>query len=51
MHLACVTCGMTMEQALHASTINAAAALGKSNTHGSIEKGKQADFLIINASR
>ncbi|KAG8197512.1 hypothetical protein JTE90_007250 [Oedothorax gibbosus] len=51
MHLACVTCGMSMEEALNASTINAAASLGKSATHGSIEKGKQADFLIINAER
>ncbi|GBM79454.1 putative imidazolonepropionase [Araneus ventricosus] len=51
MHLACVLCGMSMEQALQASTINAAAALGKADTHGSLEKGKFADMLIINAPR
>ncbi|GFY37076.1 probable imidazolonepropionase, partial [Trichonephila inaurata madagascariensis] len=51
MHLACVLCGMTMGQALNASTINAAAALGKADSHGSIEKGKLADFLIINAPK
>ncbi|KAF8772034.1 putative imidazolonepropionase like protein [Argiope bruennichi] len=51
MHLACVLCGMTMEQALQASTINAAAALGKADTHGSLERGKCADMLIINAPR
>ncbi|GFU55985.1 probable imidazolonepropionase [Trichonephila clavipes] len=51
MHLACVLCGMTMSQALNASTINAAAALGKADSHGSIEKGKLADFFIINAPK
>ncbi|GIY05833.1 probable imidazolonepropionase [Caerostris extrusa] len=51
MHLACVMCGMTMEQALHASTINAAASLGKANTHGSLEIGKFADIVMINAPR
>lgn len=51
MHMACVTFHMTMEQVLHASTINAAAALGKADSHGSIENGKEADFLIINAPR
>ncbi|CAL1301074.1 unnamed protein product [Larinioides sclopetarius] len=51
MHLACVLCGMSVEQALQASTINAAAALGKADTHGSLEKGKFADMLIIDAPR
>ncbi|XP_015915359.1 probable imidazolonepropionase [Parasteatoda tepidariorum] len=51
MHLACVLCGMSMDQALYAATINSAAALGKSHSHGSIEEGKVADFIIINASR
>lgn len=51
MHLACVLCGMTMSEALTAATINAAAALGKSATHGSLEIGKVADMLIINAER
>lgn len=51
MHLACVLCGMSMTEALNAATINAAAALGKSSTHGSLEVGKVADIIIINAER
>ncbi|KFM71588.1 putative imidazolonepropionase, partial [Stegodyphus mimosarum] len=51
MHLACVICRMTMSEALHAATINSAAALGKSSTHGSLERGKCADIIIINAER
>ena len=38
---------MTVEEALNASTINAAAALGLSSKLGSIEIGKQADILIV----
>ena len=48
MHLACVTLRMTMEEVLAAATINATAALGIS---GSLEEGKMADMLILNASR
>ncbi|PFX29485.1 putative imidazolonepropionase [Stylophora pistillata] len=51
MHLACVNLHMTMEEALTASTINAAASVGRSHTHGSLEPGKFADMLIINAPR
>lgn len=51
MHLACVNMGMSMPEALAAATINAAYALGKSHTHGSLEVGKQGDAIIINASR
>ncbi|KAL6084178.1 hypothetical protein STEG23_002852 [Scotinomys teguina] len=51
MHLACVNMRMTMQEALAAATINAAYALGKSHTHGSLEVGKQGDAIIINASR
>ncbi|KAL6090422.1 hypothetical protein STEG23_001205, partial [Scotinomys teguina] len=50
MHLACVNMRMTMQEALAAATINAAYALGKSHTHGSLEVGKQGDAIIINAS-
>ena len=46
MHLACVTLRMTMEEALAAATINAAAALGVSDKCGSLEEGKMADMLI-----
>lgn len=51
MHLACVNLGMTMEEALAAATINAAASLGRSHTHGSLEPEKVADMLIIDAPR
>ncbi|XP_021564522.1 probable imidazolonepropionase, partial [Carlito syrichta] len=51
MHLACVNLGMTMDEALAAATINAAHALGRSHTHGSLEVGKQGDFVVIGASR
>lgn len=51
MHLACVTFGMTMNEALVASTINAAASLGRSQSHGSLEVGKVADLLILDCPR
>lgn len=51
MHLACVNMRMSMPEALAAATINAAYALGKSHTHGSLEVGKQGDLIIINSSR
>ncbi len=40
---------MTVEESLNAATINAAAALGLSDRLGSIEVGKQADMLIVDA--
>ncbi|XP_056115268.1 probable imidazolonepropionase [Rhinichthys klamathensis goyatoka] len=51
MHLACVMMKMSMPEALAASTINAAYALNRSQTHGSLEIGKQGDLVIINAPR
>ncbi|XP_013419726.1 probable imidazolonepropionase [Lingula anatina] len=51
MHLACVNFRMTMNEALCAATLNAAASVGKSNSHGSIEVGKVGDMLVINAPR
>ncbi|XP_075284196.1 putative imidazolonepropionase isoform X5 [Opisthocomus hoazin] len=51
MHLACVNMKMSMNEALAAATINAAYALGKSDTHGSIETGKQGDLVIITSPR
>nr|XP_006014147.2 PREDICTED: probable imidazolonepropionase [Latimeria chalumnae] len=51
MHLACVNMRMSMNEALAAATINAAYALGRSHTHGSLEVGKQGDFVIINSLR
>jgi len=40
-----------MTEALIAATINAAYSLGLSETHGSLEKGKVGDLLVINAPR
>lgn len=51
MHLACVNPHMTMEEFLVAATINAAASLGRSHSHGSLEPGKVADMLVIDAPR
>lgn len=49
MNLACVLMHMTLEEALVAATLNSAAAMGKSDTYGSIEVGKQGDFVIVGA--
>ncbi|XP_043246650.1 probable imidazolonepropionase [Amphibalanus amphitrite] len=49
MHLACVTLGLTMQEALAAATINSAASLGRGDTHGSLEVGKQADMVVLDA--
>ncbi|XP_068081886.1 probable imidazolonepropionase isoform X2 [Anabrus simplex] len=51
MTLACINLGMSVTEALAASTLNAAAALGRASTHGSIEVGKYGDFILINADR
>ena len=51
MHLACVNMRITLNEALAASTINAAAALGKADTHGSLEVGKVGDIIIVDAPR
>jgi len=44
-----VECGLTPLAALQASTVTAAAALGKENDFGAIEKGKRADLLVLDA--
>ncbi|XP_029969728.1 putative imidazolonepropionase [Salarias fasciatus] len=51
MHLACVNMRMSMSEALAAATINAAYALGRSHTHGSVEVNKQGDLLLLQAPR
>ena len=51
MHLACVNQRMSMTEAMAAATINAAHSLGRSATHGSIEKGKVADFVVVDAHK
>lgn len=47
MAIACRYQKLLPAEALNAVTINAAAALGRQTTHGSIEPGKQADLLIL----
>ncbi len=46
MSLACIKMRLTPNEAINATTINTAAAMGISNTHGSIAVGKQANFYI-----
>lgn len=43
---ACIKMKMTPEEAINAATINGAYAMGLSETHGSITKGKAANFII-----
>lgn len=43
---ACIKMKMTPEEAINAATINGAYAMGISNTHGSITKGKHANIII-----
>ncbi|MEX1274404.1 MAG: imidazolonepropionase [Bacteroidota bacterium] len=46
MTIACTQMGMTPEEAIVAATLNGAAAVGASDTLGSIEVGKQADIML-----
>ena len=48
--LACREMGLTAAEALVASTINGAYALGRASTAGSIEHGKPADLIVCNVS-
>ena len=50
MALACMGMRMTVEEAITASTLNGAAALGMSDRIGSIEVGKQADVAIFDTA-
>ena len=43
---ACIKMRLTPEEAINAATINGAYAMGLSNTHGSITKGKAANLII-----
>jgi imidazolonepropionase len=47
---ACRRLGMSIEEAISAATINGAHALGCADKVGSLEPGKSADLLILNAS-
>ena len=51
MHLACVNQRMSLTEALAAATINAAHSLGRAKTHGSIEVGKVADLVVVDAPK
>lgn len=44
--LACIKMKMNPEEAINAATVNAAYAMGLSETHGSITKGKAANFIL-----
>jgi imidazolonepropionase len=46
--LACLQMKMTPEEAITAATFNAACAIQKQDTCGSLEKGKQADIIVLN---
>jgi len=48
--LACTQMRMTPAEAISAATVNGAHALGIGGRTGSLEAGKQADFLILDAS-
>jgi len=48
MTIACTHMKMSPEEAITASTLNAAAAINRSRDIGSIEVGKKADFVILN---
>ena len=50
MALACRYLGLTQAQALVASTLNAAYAIGRGEEIGSLAPGKQADILILDTS-
>jgi imidazolonepropionase len=44
--LAVIGMQMSAEEALVAATLNGAAAIGRAETHGSIQQGKRADFVL-----
>lgn len=44
--LACIKMKMNPEEAINAATVNAAYAMGLSKTHGSITRGKHANFIL-----
>ncbi len=47
MTIACARMGMTPEEAIVASTLNSAAAVGRSDEVGSLEVGKKADLIVL----
>jgi len=51
MAVACFGMGLSLEEAIVASTINAACALDLDSELGSLEVGKRADFLVLRSDR
>lgn len=51
LNMACILFGMTPEEALLGVTRNASLALGLGKTHGTLEDGKAADFVLWNIDR
>ena len=47
--LACLGMGLTIEEAVTAATLNAAAAIGRADEIGSLEVGKRADLVVLGA--
>lgn len=45
--LGCIYMNMSIEEVISALTINGAAAVGRADTIGSLEKGKNADIVIL----
>lgn len=50
MQLGCLLCGLTIDEAIVAATLNAAAAAGLSESCGSIEPGKRCDLLVLSTA-
>lgn len=50
MSLACFGMNMTLEEALVAATINAAAAIDRADSIGSLEPGKQLDAVVVHGA-
>jgi imidazolonepropionase len=46
LNMACTLFGLTVAEALEGVTVNAAQALGKSHRHGSLMRGREADFAV-----
>jgi len=51
MNFACVNLKMMPSESLVASTLNSAYSMGRSKTHGSLEKGKVGDLVVVNAPK
>ena len=48
--LACLTLGLTVEEAIAAATLNAAVTIRRNDTIGSLEVGKAADLIMLDAT-